>query len=1160
MKRWPNRGNNGFSTGFKRSVIVFALFLIAGGVVFVQHAFQSSAVSKPNDLSQYCPGSGCVNDSGVFTNLSNKYSVVFSPEYQRGDIVWLDRDTSEDVALYSSVQSMAITDDAFVLSGIPARSQVSYYRSLIAYDFDTHKVKWRTAAEPYLRDDADESHLKNCLSSYNNCYNNVNGNAVDLGHMNDMTFVSSLNEIVVADKNNRFSFRANNGQLNTASSQYKLSYQPRITYFEKQNDGTFHNADLGTTSAYCKAHEGETIDNPWSRVTSSAPNVRYVKANSNIVGCYIISYVKNVDDANIAPYITGVTYNAPGNIYYTATNVDENNAANDERVTYNKARWSSNYNNRLITYNRNDETGSNNRLPIPSLDMSPGITSNRDYLFQLAGTVSESGAVMDTYGSLHAAMIFQYDIKDGNFVHAYFVPGDLGELEGIDFGPDGCLYFMSTSIDISGKKHARVYKVSDVNILKKMGVTKAILEYDANGGTGVPDSSSMAAFRYKALPTTVPTRTGYTFAGYSTKNTSNETVTLSPGHRILPSNYTISEPGNAGRIKLKAVWEPNSNIVSFNANGGTGAPGNQTFKTDTPGTLSSTKPTRDGYDFLGWSKSKTATSATYTAGQSNVTFNEKTTLYAIWKEKTVKVSYNINGGSGQPAAQTFGVVNGGKITTTKPTRSNYVFRGWARSASASSPEYSSGQSGVKFTANTTLFAVWAANLTIKYDANGGSGAPGNQTFVSGVAGNISSTEPTRANYAFKGWAETKSTSEALYVAGQSATFTSSKTLYAVWQEGKATVSYDANGGTGAPASHDISIVNGGSLSTVVPTRASYGFLGWAESKTAKTATYQPGATVKFSSNKKLYAVWQENTIKVTYNANGGEGAPAEQNISVVSGGKLSTTIPTKENNAFQGWARSASAAEAEFAPGQNGVKFTTDMTLYAVWGLQFTVRFDANGGTVETDSITRNAGECVDYSEIIPDRDNYDYIAWVTDISATGLRNVPSDSKYCTASNMTLHAVWGKNRSAQVIIGDEQRSIDVYEIEGITDEIVRKKDEGEALSDDEQAIMQSQSRAFVSIASLEQPTRAGYVFAGWSRYEGATEAEYAPDADYLLQDGDIFFAVWTINDAIPDGGNPTPETPGGNPGTGDMIGMALGIFAGASLAGTGLFLVLKRRR
>lgn len=144
--------------------------------------------------------------------------------------------------------------------------------------------------------------------------------------------------------------------------------------------------------------------------------------------------------------------------------------------------------------------------------------------------------------------------------------------------------------------------------------------------------------------------------------------------------------------------------ITYNANGGSGAPGAQTKWKDQTLTLSSAKPTRTGYSFLGWSTSSSATTATYTAG-GNYTANAAATLYAVWKANTYTVKYNANGGTGAPGNQTKTYGKALTLSSTIPTRTNYNFKGWATSASATTTTYNAGGT---YTSNAaiTLYAVW----------------------------------------------------------------------------------------------------------------------------------------------------------------------------------------------------------------------------------------------------------------------------------------------------------------------------------------------------------------------------------------------------------------------------------------------------------------------
>ncbi|MBQ6365890.1 MAG: InlB B-repeat-containing protein [Oscillospiraceae bacterium] len=70
-----------------------------------------------------------------------------------------------------------------------------------------------------------------------------------------------------------------------------------------------------------------------------------------------------------------------------------------------------------------------------------------------------------------------------------------------------------------------------------------------------------------------------------------------------------------------------------------------------------------------------------------------------------------------------------------------------------------------------------------------------------------------------------------------------------------TVSYDANGGMGAPAAQTKKQGESITLSNVRPGRDGQFFVGWAESASAVTAVYQPGDTFSQNADTTLYAVW-----------------------------------------------------------------------------------------------------------------------------------------------------------------------------------------------------------------------------------------------------------------------------------------------------------------
>lgn len=77
-----------------------------------------------------------------------------------------------------------------------------------------------------------------------------------------------------------------------------------------------------------------------------------------------------------------------------------------------------------------------------------------------------------------------------------------------------------------------------------------------------------------------------------------------------------------------------------------------------------------------------------------------------------------------------------------------------------------------------------------------------------------------------------------------------------------TLSYDANGGEGAPQSEE-SETGVFTISDVVPTLATYTFLGWSLDQQAASPEYHAGDTITITENTTLYAVWQGYTPEPT---------------------------------------------------------------------------------------------------------------------------------------------------------------------------------------------------------------------------------------------------------------------------------------------------------
>ncbi len=233
-------------------------------------------------------------------------------------------------------------------------------------------------------------------------------------------------------------------------------------------------------------------------------------------------------------------------------------------------------------------------------------------------------------------------------------------------------------------------------------------------------------------------KTGYKFSGWYTATNGGTKITSSSTYNI-ESDQTLY-----ARCSAKTV------NVTFNKNDGSGETASQSFtygasgnrfgyntdgsyKWGSSGQFGSWD--RSGYTLKGWSTSSNASSATYStySGVADGWINSNSpsiTLYAVWKAKTVNVTFNKNDGSGETASQSFtygasgnrfGYNTDGSYKWGSSgqfgswDRSGYTLKGWSTSSNASSATYStySGVADGWINSNSpsiTLYAVWIENI------------------------------------------------------------------------------------------------------------------------------------------------------------------------------------------------------------------------------------------------------------------------------------------------------------------------------------------------------------------------------------------------------------------------------------------------------------------
>ena len=215
-------------------------------------------------------------------------------------------------------------------------------------------------------------------------------------------------------------------------------------------------------------------------------------------------------------------------------------------------------------------------------------------------------------------------------------------------------------------------------------------------------------------------------------------------------------------------------------------------------------------DYISWAGSG---SNSKSEGASALLANGKNTAYYYFKGATpTRYTYhlihefNYVGGTrwdimATTAAESYQI----DVNKGKPTRDRYKFDGWADTANATTASYFGGEliTLTKDNPIKTIYAVWKPIFELRYDANGGTGAPDSQTYTALSATSTQATftvpnqTPTKEGYTFKGWADSATATDAQYQPGGPIAVkheNSPKTVYAVWEKNDSPVP-DNPGGT-----------------------------------------------------------------------------------------------------------------------------------------------------------------------------------------------------------------------------------------------------------------------------------------------------------------------------------------------------------------------------
>ena len=473
------------------------------------------------------------------------------------------------------------------------------------------------------------------------------------------------------------------------------------------------------------------------------------------------------------------------------------------------------------------------------------------------------------------------------------------------------------------------------------------ISYTLNGGTVATANKTKYTIETETFSLNNPTKTGYIFKGWTGSNGTTAATSVS------------IKKGSTGDKSFTANWTPIVYNVKYNANGGSGTMSNSTHTYDVAKALSTNAFSKTGYSFKGWATS--AIGAVVYADKASVknlsSTNEDTVnLYAVWgvKQYTYNIVYETKSG-----------IQLGTDTITKD---------FGTSATVSPKSFTGYTSPVSQTVNwdsttakTITFVYTPIEYTISYTLNGGTVASANKTTYTIETATFTLNNPTKTGYTFKGWTGSNSTSANTSVSIVKGS-TGNKSYTANWNAITYNVEYKGNNNTGgstASSTHTYDVTK--TLTANGYTKTGYTFKNWNTSANGSGTSYADKQSVTNLRNAAgtytLYAQWTPNTYYIKYNANGGSGSMSNSTHSYDAAKTLNANTFTKTGYSFKGWATSAGGSvvytDKQSVSNLTSVNGNT-INLYAVWEVNpytYNIIYKSTSGIqLGTGTITKNYG------------------------------------------------------------------------------------------------------------------------------------------------------------------------------------------------------------
>lgn len=420
--------------------------------------------------------------------------------------------------------------------------------------------------------------------------------------------------------------------------------------------------------------------------------------------------------------------------------------------------------------------------------------------------------------------------------------------------------------------------------------------------------------------------------------------------------------------------------ISYDYDGGTAS--NPISYSVTQDDFTLTAPTKEGYTFTGWTGSNSDTP------QKDVTIKKGTTenlsFKANWKVNCYMLDLNgyldekVGYGLGQYGTADLYVNDklvqsgvsdfnymcpyGARYKVVIHANSNYYI-GYKKDRDPNSGiKMYMGECGVSTlegimnrTSTISFYPYMytkAVNITFHRNISSSDTETTSQKVTYGVANQkFNANTFKRDGYKFVGWAFNKNATKIDYpdlcnvVDSWIDSCYPKVDLYAVWSANRYTVTYDANGGTNAPATQSFLYNSGEKLATQVPVRTGYKFMGWRSG----TTVYNPGDSIPSGTmDFDLKAMWIVNSYQVAFNGNGSANGTMENECFNYDESKaLNKNAYSKDGYSFKNWNTKADGSGTTYSDEQtisklaNGENISVSINPIQTFNCKEGMRYDS---------------------------------------------------------------------------------------------------------------------------------------------------------------------------------------------------------------------------